>query len=104
MFGCVPWFPAFDSKLANQQLRINALSRARQEMAKVVSKMLVLKALTPRIPRSAELKIKRGDKFRIYRETYKKYVEPYPVIRVDGKQLFVVIKDREVHFRVHQAI
>ncbi len=83
---------------------MDALSRARQEMATIVSEMPVQKALTSRVPRNAELKIEPADKVRIYRETDKKYVGPYPVIRVDGKQLFVVIEDREVQFSVHQAI
>ncbi len=73
-------------------------------MATIVSELRVQKALASRVPRSAELKIEPGDKFRIYRETDKKYIGPYPVIRVDGKQLFIKINDREVQFSVHQAI
>ncbi len=104
VFGCVPKFPAVDSKLANQQARLDALSWARQIKATIVSEMRVQKALTSRVPRNAELKIEPGDKVRIYRETDMKYVGSYPVILVDGKQLFVVIEDREVQSSVHQAI
>ncbi len=104
VFGCVPRFPAVDSKLPNQQSRMDALSLVRQEVAIIVSEMRVQKALTSRVPRNAELKIEPRDKVRIYRETDKKYVGPYLVFRVDNKQLFAVIKDREVQFSVHQAI
>ncbi len=83
---------------------MDSLLHARQEMATIVSELRVQKALPSRVPRNAELKIEPGGNARIYRETHKKYTGSYPVIRVDGKQLFVIINDREVQFSVHQAI
>ncbi len=47
---------------------------------------------------------KPGDKLRVYRETDKKYVGPFPVIRIDGKQVYVLQDDREVQFSIHQNI
>ncbi len=98
--GCVPIFPSVDSKLPDQQSRMDSLIRARQKMATIVSELRVQKAVASRVQRNAELKIEPGDKVRIYRDTDKKYFGPYPIIRVDGKQLFVVINDREVQFSV----
>ncbi len=100
VFGCVPRFPSVDSKLPDQQYRMDALSVARQEMDTIVSELRVQKALASRFPRNAKLKIEPGYKVRICRETDKKYIGPYPVIRVYGKQLFVIISDREVQFSV----
>ncbi len=100
VFGCVPRFPSVDSKLPDQQYRMDALSVARQEMDTIVSELRVQKALASLFPRNTELKIEPGYKVRICRETDKKYIGPYPVIRVYGKQLFVIISDREVQFSV----
>ncbi len=72
VFGCVPRFPAVDSKLPDQQSRMNALSRARQEMATIVSELRIEKALASRVPRNADLKVEPSDKVRIHRETDKK--------------------------------
>ncbi len=79
---------------------MDALPRARQKIATIVSELRVQKALASRVPGNAELKVEPGDKVRTYRDTDKKYVGLYPMIRVDGKQLFVVINNREVQFSV----
>ncbi len=99
--GCVPIFLSVDSKLPDQQSRTDALSCACQEMAPIFSKLLVQEALVSRVPRNAELKIEHGAKVLIHPETDEEYVGPKPVIRVEGKPLFVVINDREVKFSVH---
>ncbi len=104
VFGCGPRFPSVDYKLPDQQSRIDALSRARQEMGTIVSEFLLHRALAFRVPRNAELKIEPGKKVRIYCNTFKKYVGACPVVRIDGKQLFFVINYREVQFSFHQAI
>ncbi len=61
-------------------------------------------ALASRVPRNADLTIEPGDKVRIYSESEKKYVGPYPVIRIDEKQVFVVIDEREVQSSIHQVV
>ena len=65
------------------------------------SKLFVEEALVSRVPSNAELKIEHGDKVLIHPQIDEKYVGPKPVIRVEGKPLFVVINDREVKFSVH---
>lgn len=42
--------------------------------------------------------------FRVYRETHRKYVGPYPVQRIDGTQVFVIINEREVQHNLDQVI
>ena len=83
---------------------MDALSRAHQEMATIVTETRIHKALASWVSRTAGLTIQPGDKVRIYRESDKKYVGPYPVIRVDRKQVFVVIDDREVQFSIYQVV
>lgn len=39
----------------------------------------------------------------VYRETNTKYNGPYPVIRVDGKQVFILIDDKAVQHSLHQV-
>ncbi len=104
VFGCVPRFPAVDSKLPDQQSRMNALSRTRQEMATIVAETRIHEVLASRVSRTAGSTIQPGDKVRTYHKSDKKYVGPYPVIRVDREQVFVVIDDREVQFSIHQVV
>ncbi len=77
---------------------MHALQCARQEITTTVSELLAQKEIASRVPRNAELKIEPGDKVRIYRETDKTYVGLYPIIRVDGKKLFVVIMIEKYNF------
>lgn len=81
VFGCVPRFPAVDSEYPYQQTRIDAMSRARQEMDTVVAEIRIRKALASRIPRNADLSIEAGDKVRVFRETDNKYLGPYQIGR-----------------------
>ena len=39
------------------------------------------------VPRNADLTLKPGDKAHVYRETDKRYMGPYPVLRVVDKQV-----------------
>lgn len=57
-----------------------------------------------KVPRNVDLVIQRGDLIRVYRETKKKYLGPYPVSRVDGTQVFVIIKGHEVQHSLDQVV
>ena len=72
-------------------------------MTTIVSEMRIHKALASRVPRKANLTIEPGDKIRIYRESDKKYVGPYPSIRVNIKQDFAVSDDRELQLCIQQV-
>ncbi len=93
VFECIPRFPAIESSFPDQESCMYAISRARREMATIVSELRIRKALSLRIPRNADLLIEAEDKVSVFRETDNKYVGPYPVIRVDGMQVFVISKD-----------
>ena len=41
---------------------------------------------------------------RVYRETDRCYKGPCPVQRVDGTQVFVIVKDHEVQHNIDQVI
>lgn len=104
VFGCVPRFPCINSKQPNQKERMVALNAARQEMAEITAELRIKKALSTRIPRNSDLILTKGDMVRVYRETDRKYVGPYPVSHVDDKQVFVIINEKETKFSVHQVI
>ncbi len=53
---------------------MNALEKARNEMAKIVAELRLKTALDSRVPRNAELSVAAGDLVRVFRETYKRYV------------------------------
>ena len=73
-------------------------------METVVSELRVRQAMLSKIPRCVDTILKPGDLVRVYIETDKKYVGPYPVIRVDGKQVYLIINDKEVQHGVHQIL
>lgn len=82
---------------------MQALECAPKEMATRTPELRIRKELLSRVPRNAAVQIVAGEKVRVYRETDRPYVGPYPVTRVDKKQVYVVIKDREVQFSIHQV-
>lgn len=77
---------------------------ARKEMATTTAELRLKKALLYKVPRNAELTVETGDMVRIYRETDKRDIGPFPVIRIDDKQVFVIQNDREVQHSFHQVL
>ncbi len=63
VFRRVTRFPEVDSKLPYQKSRMDALSRACQEMAMIVVEMRIQKALASRVPRNADLTIEPVKRF-----------------------------------------
>lgn len=66
--------------------------------------MSIRKALATLVPRNGDLSIEVGGKVNVFRENDNKYVGPYLVIQVDGKQVFVILKNKEVKHSIHQLI
>eukprot|EP00171_Calliarthron_tuberculosum_P022791 IDg22791t1 len=106
-FTSIRWTRRCDAvgmEVPTQSERMKALAAARTEMATITAELRVRKALMSKVPRNADLILHPGDQVRVYRETDKKYVGPYPILRVDDKQVFLLIKDKEVQFSLHQVI
>ncbi|MEM1283154.1 MAG: reverse transcriptase domain-containing protein [Chlamydiota bacterium] len=104
VFGSLPRFPCVNSTLPNQRERMRALEVARAEMSTVTSELRIRKAMLSKVPRNADLVLNPGDMVRVFRETDRKYLGPYPVIRVDGKQVFILINDKEIQHSIHQVL
>ena len=75
---------------------MNALDAARKEMEDITANLRIRKALASKVPRNADVAFEPGDKVRVYGETDRRYIGPFPIIFVDGKQVFVLQDDREV--------
>ncbi len=73
-------------------------------MAIITAGVRIRKAHSSRVPRNADLVIEVGDLVRVFRENDKRYVGPYPVIRVDGTHMFIIDKHREVKFNKHLVL
>ncbi len=50
VFGCIPRFPAVDSTVPNQKDRMNALEKARNEMATIEAELRLKTVLASRVP------------------------------------------------------
>ena len=104
VFGVLPRFPAVNTELPDQVERMEALKEARAEAATITAQLRVRKAMLAKVPRDVDLVLKRGDMVRVYRETDKKYTGPFPVERVDGTKVFVIVNGHEVQHNLDQVI
>ncbi len=93
-----------ESTLPTQQQKMDAMKSARREMAIITAEFRIRKAISSHITRNADLVIEIGDLVRGFRETDNRYVGPYPVIRVDCTQVFVIDNHSEVKFNKHQVL
>lgn len=104
VFGCLPIFPTVNTNLPGQRERRKALQQARKEMATITAEIRIKRALLSRVPRNTDLNLNLGDQVRVYRETDRKYIGPFPVIRTDGKQVFVLQNNTEKTYSLHQIV
>lgn len=81
-----------------------ALQAARKEMATITSQLRIIRALLSKVPRKADTAFQEGDQVWIFRETDKVSSGTFPILRVYGKQLFILDGKREVQFSTRQAI
>lgn len=95
VFGCIPRFSTINSDLPGQKERIRALHQARKEISTITAEIRIKRALISKIPRNTDVVLIPGDKVRVFRETDRKCVVPFPVIRIEGMQVFVLQKDVE---------
>ena len=102
--GCTTRFPSTESTLPTQQQIIDAMQSTWREMANITAEVRIRKALSSLVPRNAYLVIEDVDLVRVFRETDKRYVGPYPVICVDGIHVFTIDNHREVKFNKHQVL
>lgn len=66
---------------------MEAISTTRYEIAAITAEMRIRKALASSVTRNADLKLEVDDLVRIFRETDKRYIGPFPEILVYGKQV-----------------
>lgn len=83
---------------------MEALETAPKEYFTISSELRIRKSLMSRVPQNIDLILHPGDEVRVFRESDKMYMGPYPVIRVDGKQVFVIDDNKEKQFSLHQCL
>ncbi len=69
VFGMVPRFPAVNSKLPHQVVRMRSLEIARTEMATIVAELRIIEALRSLVSPAARYILAPGAKVRVNRET-----------------------------------
>ena len=85
VFGCLPRFPMVNSGHPGKKERMKALQQARIEMSTITVDLRIKRAMLSRVSRNTDVIFQPGDKVRVFRKTDRKYVGPFPVIRVDKK-------------------
>ncbi len=104
LFGYIPRFSSTESTLPTQQQRIDVMQPVRLEMAIITVEIRIRKDLSSRGPRNADLLIDVGELVRVFHETDKLSVGPFPVIRVHGTHVYIVDNHREANFIEHQVL
>lgn len=83
---------------------MKALESPRKKMSTITSELRIRRALASKVPRKADLIVKTNDLVRVYRETDRRYIGPFPVVEVENKQIFVLQGNRRVQYSLHQII
>ena len=96
VFGWTPRFSSTESRLRTKQKIMDAMHADRPEMAILTAEIRISAALSSCV-------IETGDCVRGFCKADKQYVGPYPIIRVDGTQVFIIDNQREVKFNKHQV-
>lgn len=69
----------------------------------VAAELHIRRVMPSRIPRNADIVIEVGYLVRVYRATNRRYAGLYSVIRIDGRQIFVIFNDHEKKFSKHRV-
>lgn len=93
-----------NTKLPKQIERMKHLKSARYEAATITAQLRVRKAMLAKVPKNVDLILNCGDMVRVFRKTDKKYLGTYPVDRVQGSQVFVIVNDNEVQHNPDQVV
>lgn len=83
---------------------MESLNEGRQEMALVTEEIRIKIALLSHAPRNVDVILEPGEKVKIYQETDRKYIRPFPVSPVDGQQVFVLQNNVEKKSGLHEVI
>lgn len=92
VFGIVPRLLLGFSDLPLQRSRMEAMHKARREIAKAVATARLRTALHRNVPAAADRDILIGTQVLCYKEGGKEWEGPYTVVAGDGKQLWLKIK------------
>ena len=96
IFGFIPRFTSTESTLSMQQQSTDAMQFSLRDMAIFTAQ--------PRIPRNTDLVIEVSELGRVFGQTNKLCVGPYPAIRIDRTNVYILQKHREVKFNKHQVL
>ena len=81
-----------------------AMNIANMARAKIVAELRIKEALRARQNPAADYVISFGDLVRVYRETNKRLLGAYKVIRVEGKQILIDRDGSLVQYNIAQVL
>lgn len=83
---------------------MEAIRHANAEMATIIAELRIRQALRSRVPPSADYVITAGDNVRVFRETDKRFLGPYKVVAVEGKQVFINRDGKRLQHSIDQLV
>jgi hypothetical protein len=88
VFDIIPYLSA-DGSLPNQPELMLAMESTRREIDNVVSELRIKRALSSKTPPGAIRGYISGELVYVYRERPEKWINPFPITRIDGKTVYV---------------
>lgn len=99
-----PSLPKTNCGTLEQHERMDSSETAKREIATIMAELRIHKKVAQSVPRNAVLICSGGETVRIFNESVCRYSEPFKVIMVGYKQVFIVDNDGEVEFNICQVI
>ena len=104
VFGLLPRFPPSSTPLLPHAARMEAMEIARLEMADIVSKLKIQRALRSRAPPASKYIINPGDNMYVHRENDLKWRGSFQVTKTFGKCVWVARPDKEAQYSIDHVL
>ena len=105
VFIDLPGLPAVNTSILDQVERMNALQETLSEAENITAKLRIRKALLAKTPRIVNLiRSEKEIQFEFIKKHTDATKDPTLSQRVDGTQIFVILKDHKVQHNIDQVI
>ena len=104
VFGLLPRFPPSSTPLLSHAARMEAMEIARLEMADIVAKQKIQRALRSRAPPASKYIINPGDDVYLHRENDLKWRGPFQVTRTFDKCVWVARPDKVAQYSIDHVL
>jgi hypothetical protein len=92
VFGVIPRYPALNTELPNQKVRMEFIAAAQMEMNSIIAERRIATTLAKNIPSAAEYVYAVGDEVLDFREKESSWTGPFKVVAIADKILTIQVR------------